>query len=240
MICMREHFDFAVIGAGIAGVSVAAELAAHASVVLLEKERQPGYHSTGRSAAYFSASYGSAAVRAATAASDSFFRVPPDGFSEAPLLRPRDTLFVARQDQLPQLSAFYEEIPRLERISGSEAIGQVSILDRGNIAAGLVETGGGDIDVESTLRGFLRQLDRQGGVCRYQQQVRALTRSSSGWLLTTDNETLECETVVNAAGSWAGELGLLAGLSDLGIMPRRRTALLLRLPDVIFDAEWHK
>ena len=235
---MREHFDFAVIGAGIAGVSVAAELAAHASVVLLEKERQPGYHSTGRSAAYFSASYGSAAVRAATAASDSFFRVPPDGFSEAPLLRPRDTLFVARQDQLPQLSAFYEEIPRLERISGSEAIGQVSILDRGNIAAGLVETGGGDIDVESTLRGFLRQLDRQGGVCRYQQQVRALTRSSSGWLLTTDNETLECETVVNAAGSWAGELGLLAGLSDLGIMPRRRTALLLRLPDVIFDAEW--
>ena len=235
---MREHFDFAVIGAGIAGVSVAAELAANASVVLLEKEHQPGYHSTGRSAAYFSASYGSAAVRAATAASDSFFRAPPDGFSEAPLLRPRDTLFVARQDQLSQLRTFYEEAPRLEQISGSEAIGQVSILDRGNIAAGLVETGGGDIDVESTLRGFLRQLERQGGVCRCQQQVRALTRSSSGWLLTTDNETLECETVVNAAGSWAGELGLLAGLSDLGIMPRRRTALLLRLPDVIFDAEW--
>ena len=107
---MQEHYDFAVIGAGIAGASVAAELASDASVVLLDKERQPGYHSTGRSAAYFSASYGSVAVRIATAASESFFRSPPLGFTDIPLLRPRDTLFVARQDQLSQLSAFNREI----------------------------------------------------------------------------------------------------------------------------------
>ena len=93
---MREHYDFAVIGAGIAGASVAAELASDASVVLLDKEPKPGHHSTGRSAAYFSASYGSAAVRAATAASEPFFRSPPEGFTETPLLMSRDTLFVAR------------------------------------------------------------------------------------------------------------------------------------------------
>ena len=235
---MPEHFDFAVIGAGIAGASVAAELAKSASVLLMEKERQPGYHSTGRSAAYFSASYGSAAVRAATAASESFFRLPPNGFSEAPLLSARDTLFIAREDQLPQLSVFDEKISGLKKISRSEAIEQVSILDPKSIAAGLVETGGGDIDVEATLQGFLRQFSRQGGVCRCQQKVTALTRRSSGWVLTTDDATVGCKTVVNAAGSWAGEVGRMAGLSDLGIMPRRRTALLLRLPNGKFDPKW--
>ena len=117
-------------------------LASDASVVLLDKEPQPGYHSTGRSAAYFSASYGSAAVRAATAASEPFFRSPPEGFTGTPLLRSRDTLFVARQNQLPRLSAFKEEISGLQEISGSDAILRVPILDADSVAAGILETGG--------------------------------------------------------------------------------------------------
>ena len=82
--------DIIVIGAGIAGSSAAAELAADARVVLLEMEEQPGYHATGRSAAYFAAAYGSPVVRAVTACCERFFLTPPDGFSEAPLIHPRD------------------------------------------------------------------------------------------------------------------------------------------------------
>lgn len=48
-----ERVDFLIVGGGMAGASAAYELAAHGSVVVLERESQPGYHSTGRSAALY-------------------------------------------------------------------------------------------------------------------------------------------------------------------------------------------
>mgnify|MGYP000659305915 CR=1 FL=1 len=59
--------DIIVIGAGIAGVSAAAELAAAHDVALLEMESQHGYHASGRSAAYFATSYGHHIVQEITA-----------------------------------------------------------------------------------------------------------------------------------------------------------------------------
>ena len=91
--------DFLVIGAGMAGASVAYELAEAGRVVVLEREEAPGYHSTGRSAAMFLETYGNAMVRDLTVASRSFFAEPPAGFSESPLWTPRGTLTVARADQ---------------------------------------------------------------------------------------------------------------------------------------------
>ena len=53
-----RDYDIAVIGAGMAGASLAAELAPHARVLLAEAEEQPGYHATGRSAAFWEECYG--------------------------------------------------------------------------------------------------------------------------------------------------------------------------------------
>ena len=92
--------------------------------------------------------------------------------------------------------------------------------------------------MDATLQGFLRLLHQRSGALHCQQDVQALSKRSGGWLVTTEDREFACETLVNAAGSWAGELGRLAGLSDLGITPRRRTALLLRLPAQLFDADW--
>lgn len=80
------QFDIAIIGAGIAGTSVAAELSSHCRVIVLESESQPGYHTTGRSAALFAETYGPPPVRALTRASAEFFHHPPGDFSSEPLL----------------------------------------------------------------------------------------------------------------------------------------------------------
>ena len=91
--------DFLIIGAGIAGASVAHWLASHGHTIVLERESQPGYHSTGRSAALFMESYGTAQVRALTLASRAFLESPPPGFSDHPLLTPRGALMVATPEQ---------------------------------------------------------------------------------------------------------------------------------------------
>src|SRR4029453_19650880 len=100
--------DFLIIGGGIAGASVAYWLAPHARVVMLEREAQPGYHSTGRSAALFMESYGTPQVRALTRASRAFFDAPPAGFTEHPLLSPRGALMVAAPGQEGHLQEWWD------------------------------------------------------------------------------------------------------------------------------------
>lgn len=244
---MGKRYDIVVIGAGIAGASIAAELAPSASVLLLEREPQPGYHSTGRSAAYFSASYGSAAVRGITAASEQFYREPPDGFSDVSLLHPRDTVFIARADQLEKMHAFHHEIPQLQALDRDAVLRRVPILDADYLRGGLLEVGGGDLDVDAILQGYLRHFRRSGGTLCCSQQVGSLSKLPGGWELSLKSgkspdsdieEKVRCKIVVNAAGSWAGQLGQLAGIGDLGLQPRRRTALLLRLPGETDASDW--
>src|SRR5271154_7197168 len=103
----HKDFDVVVIGAGMAGASAAAEIARTRRVVLLEREPQPGYHSTGRSAALFSETYGNTIVRALSRASREFLYAPPDGFAEHPLVRTRGSLHIARSDQLAKLNTFF-------------------------------------------------------------------------------------------------------------------------------------
>ena len=95
---MREC-DYLIVGAGIAGASVGYEMANQGSVVVLEREDQPGYHSTGRSAALYTENYGPKVIRSLSIASGPFFHHPPEGFSEVPLLHDLGLLFVARKDQ---------------------------------------------------------------------------------------------------------------------------------------------
>ncbi|MBS0524717.1 MAG: FAD-dependent oxidoreductase, partial [Proteobacteria bacterium] len=94
-----QEFDFAIVGAGIAGVSLAYYLAPQARVIILEREHVPAYHTTGRSAALHSETYGSAEIRAITVAAGHFYRKPPDGFTDHPLLTPRGALLAGRAEQ---------------------------------------------------------------------------------------------------------------------------------------------
>ena len=138
-----ECCDVLVVGAGIAGASAAYELAASGSVILLEQESQPGYHTTGRSAAQFLETYGNSVIRRLTRASRAFFFTPPDGFAEQPLLSARPALFIAREDQLDELARFEDEVRRLttgvERLSAHRTKEIVPILKEDYVASSMIE-----------------------------------------------------------------------------------------------------
>jgi D-arginine dehydrogenase len=230
--------DIIVIGAGIAGASAAAELAADVRVVLLEMEPQPGYHASGRSAAYFAAAYGKPVVQSITLASESFFLRPPPGFTDVPLFRPRDCIWFGRPDQAPRLEAMQRQLARLEFLDEAAVRARVPVMRPGYLHGGLRDPEGGDLDVEALLQGYLRLFRQRGGQIQVNHRVTALVPSARGWAATAGNSTFTAPVVVNAAGGWAEQVGEMAGLAPLGIQPLRRTALTIDAPAGVDIGDW--
>ncbi|MGI9417102.1 MAG: NAD(P)/FAD-dependent oxidoreductase [Geminicoccaceae bacterium] len=233
---MGDVADVVIVGAGIAGASLAYELAADRRVVLLEREDRAGYHSTGRSAAMLIASYGTDAVRGLTKASRAFFERPPEGFSDTPLLSPRGYLHIAREDQLARLDALEEEIrphvPSLRRLSGAEVVEAAPLIDPAYPAAGLLEPDAMAIDDASLHQGYLRGFARRGGKLVTDADVMKVNPGAGGaWRVETRAGRFEADMLVNAAGAWADALAGLAGVAPIGLAPKRRTAVLLDPPE---------
>lgn len=222
--------DILVIGGGIAGASVAAELARTHRVVLLEGEDAPGYHSTGRSAAVFSECYGNRAVRALTRASRDFFDRPPAQFSPDPLIKRRGWLHVASASQAAALERFLatEDVAlRVRRIGPEEALA-LSPLLRPEVAAagGAYEKDATDIDVHALHHGYLRFLRRYGTMLT-RAHVTALAHVGGRWLVDSTAGRFRTPVVVNAGGAWADRIAALAGIAPVRIQACRRTAVLL-------------
>jgi D-arginine dehydrogenase len=232
--------DIAVIGGGMAGASVAAHLAEFAKVRLLEMEGQPGYHSTGRSAALFSETYGNAAIRALTRASRSFFYSPPQGFCSQPLVKARSILFAAREEQGESLRAFLnsEDCEQLEPKSADEALELCPILKREGLIGAALDRHAADIEVHELHQGYLRMLKSRGGVVSTSAEVSNLERDGAAWRITTEHGTLRAALIVNAAGAWAAQIASLAGAQTLGVQPLRRTACLLDSPPGSDSDHW--
>lgn len=223
---MSEQFDFAIVGAGIAGASLAAGLAAHGRIVLLEAEHSPGYHSTGRSAAFWTESYGGPQVQPLTTASGPFLQA--HGF-----LTPRGALTLARAEELAALTEFAAEF---------RALGvQVDDLDRtdlearlpglrGEWLAGAYEPDCCDIDV-SGLHQYWLAAARKGGAEQWMRaRLASATRADGQWqLVLDDGRTLTTQVLINAAGAWADPVAEMSGVSRLGIQPYRRTVAQLEL-----------
>jgi len=224
--------DIVVIGGGMAGASVAAHAAEFARVRLVEMEHQPGLHSTGRSAALFSETYGNSAIRALTSASRRFFYAPPASFCSGALVRPRSVLVAARTGQGASLQAFLdsEESGRLEPVSPEQAIELCPVLKREGLIGAVLDRHSADIEVHELHQGYLRLLKSRGGVVSTDAQVTALERHAGGWSVTTARETLRAAVIVNAAGAWAGSIADMAGAQSLGLRPLRRTACLVDPP----------
>lgn len=236
-----QKADVIVIGAGIAGAGVAAQLGPARRVVVLEQEAQPGYHTTGRSAAVFAESYGGAVVRLLSRASRAFFTQPPTGFANDPLLLARGFLFIARQDQCAALEALASQ-PDLRataiRLQAREACERMPLLRRDYVADALFDAGASDIDVHALHQGYLALLRAGGGRLLCNARVTAIERPHGNWRVRSAAGTFEAPLLVNAAGAWADELASMAGVARIGLQPLRRTAALVEVPRTDGMARW--
>jgi D-arginine dehydrogenase len=237
-----QSADFIVIGAGIAGASVAYWLARDARVVVLEREPLPGYHSTGRSAALFMETYGPEQVRALTRASRGFFENPPAGFVEHPLLAPRGTLTVATNEQERQLEQYWEEISTsatlTRRLNRLETCALLPVLRADRVLGSVYEPYACDIDVNALHQGYLRELRRRGGIVRCDTEVTRIERQGSDWRVHSGDTIFTAPVVLNAAGAWADTVARMAGVTPIGIEPRRRSAFTFAPPAGVATAAW--
>lgn len=228
-----EVVDVVVVGGGIAGVSVAATLAETSKVVVLERESHPGLHSTGRSAALFSEIYGGEAVRALSRGSREFFYSPPEGFVSAPIVRQRSTLHIATAEQRSQLDAFAtlpDIAPAIRRLDGAAARVLCPVLRDGYVVSAALETASADLDVNGLHQGWLRKLRAHGGRLLVNAEVNTLEHTGSAWKIVTPGHIFQADVVINAAGAWADVLARRAGVREIGLQPRRRTALIVDVP----------
>lgn len=236
--------DVAIIGGGIAGASVGAFLAeAGLRVVVLEREDQPGYHSTGRSAALFSETYGPPVIRKLSTASRPFLEAPPEGFAEHPLLSPRGMMLLATPGGEEKLGAFATEATangaRLQHLDPVAMRAVVPVLQAGVFSAAMYEPDAQDLDVHALHHGFLRRLRRFGGAVETRAEIAHLVRQGGVWRLTCrDGSTLEAPVVVNAAGGWGDVIAEAAGVRPVGLTPKRRTMVTIPLGDDLDARHW--
>ncbi len=225
--------DIIVIGGGIAGLSAAAALSAHGRVAVLEAEEQVGYHSSGRSATMLHYALGDRLVRALTLASRAFFEHPPEGFTEVPLGRRTPVLVHAREDERAALDRLHAEISRFADLETLDAAGVHALcpLLNDQAVAGIAELEAMRIDAHALLQGNLRQLRSRGGELRTGARIQSIAREGGVWVVTSDKgERFSAAILVDAAGSWADEIGRLAGVQVLGLQPKRRTIITFDAP----------
>lgn len=215
-------YDIAIVGAGMAGASLAAELAPNCRVLLLEAEDRPGYHSTGRSAAFWMESYGGPDIQPLTSASGPLLRA--GGF-----LKPRGALYVGRAEDREKLDRFEETFARDVVLERRDANALRTMIPGLNPIweSGLFEPSCVDIDVAALHQSFLLAAGKHGTVLAIDSALRKAERDGDGWRLQTAAGEHRAAILVNAAGAWADRVAAMAGVTPLGIQPYRRTMVQL-------------
>lgn len=239
---MSDSVDICIVGAGMAGLSTAYWLAPHASVMVLEREAQPAYHSTGRSAALFAPQYGSRVIRRLTEASAPFLKHPPAGFCDGAVLKDRGFLTVGRSDQQQEREALLkltaDSLQVIHEISTAEALQRVPRLRPSAVAWALFDPSAMDMDVHLLLQAFQKGAKARGTTVRTHAEVINVTHGARGWTIQCPEFSVQANILVNAAGAWADPLAQLAGVAPLGLIPYRRTAFMMDAPPGTDVRQW--
>ena len=227
---MSRSADIIVIGAGIAGTSAAAALSENANVVVLEQEAQPGYHSTGRSAATFAPYYGPQVIQQLSALSKTLLTEPDKSFSTQPFTSAKGELMLGRSEDAKEIETHLAL--GMQPLSIDEAREFVPLIKGDGIDHILYTDNMLDIDVDALHQAFIKRLKNQHGRLVCNAQITALHFDDNLWHLTTNDENWRAPIIVNASGAWADQIACMAGAAPIGIQPKRRSAALVPyLPD---------
>ena len=234
---MVETADILIIGAGVAGLGAAYYAAKDAKVVVLEACEAPCMQTSGRSAAMYLITYGGPAVIELSIRSGPFYREPPDGFAEAPLLTPRGELHLDDGDG-SEVAATVAAGRGIEPITIDEALALVPILKREGLVSAAYDPAAQDIDVDLVCGGFRRGAQAAGARVVCNARVEGLSRRGGVWRAETPAGVFEAPVIVNAAGAWATPVAAMAGAQMIEVEPRRRSAAMLPAPGGHDVANW--
>lgn len=219
-----QQFDVLIVGGGIAGASLGAEIAGQARTAIIEAEAHCGMHATGRSAAFWLESYGGPHVAVLSAASHDFLARPPADFSEYGFLRERGAVHLT-QDDLPELPPGV-----VSRVVERDELERLIPGIRPQWQRALLEPGCADIDVAGLHVSYLRKFRREGGTLANDARLESATYSDALWTVRlSDGSTVGAAVLVNAAGAWADQVAEACGVRPIGIAPKRRTMVQLRV-----------
>jgi D-arginine dehydrogenase len=226
--------EVAIVGGGIAGMSLAAELAGRRSVAVLEQEGELGQHATGRSAAVLLESYGGAPIRALTRASH---RMLDDEGSDPPVLSPRPLLWIGDGTTAGAVARLADEVAGLQPISTADALARCPVLRPDAAVGAALESAAHDIDVAALLQGYVARAVAGGARLVRGGRLHAAERESGSWVLHHTAGALRADVVVDAAGAWADAVAGVLGARALGLTPMRRTIAIARSPRPV-DPHW--
>ena len=213
--------DFLIIGGGIAGISAAARLSHLGSVTVLEAEEALAHHASGRSAALYEPQYGLPPVVSLSMEGGDYFRAAPN------VLSPRGLMIVARSEERALFEADIADMD-LMPVSVDEAVARVPVLNPHSVAHAALADHAWDIDTDLLLQNFAREARGNGAQIVTRARVTAIARTPGGWRASTAAGDFDGALLVNAAGAWADQVALLAGIRPLGLTPLRRS--MARIP----------
>ncbi|QYK43235.1 MAG: FAD-binding oxidoreductase [Paracoccaceae bacterium] len=224
-------FDVAIVGGGIAGVSLAASLAADARVILIEAEPVLAHHASGRSAALYEPRYGKPAVVELSLASGTAFGALPG------VLSPRGIMVVADRSQRAAFEADADAM-QMDRLTVDEAVARVPILNPDAVAHAALADHAWDIDTDLLLQGYARAARSAGAQIRTGARVTSATRAGGAWRLAWPGGGAEAQILVNAAGAWVDGVAEMAGAAPLGFAPMRRSMARIPAPGAHDPSGW--
>lgn len=226
--------EFLVIGGGIAGAGVAYFLAPHAKVMLLDMEAQAGYHTTGRSAAFYAETYGGPLLQPLTTASKEFLLAPPAEVSELPVLTQMGAIHIMTEEQRTAANRLLEEmqgLPGVRELSVAEVLERAPQLDGAQFTAGVNDPDCGNLDVAALHQGYLRAAKKLGVEIALEDGLESAEFTGDHWVVKTRKGQFTARTLINTAGAWADDIAEKSGVQPLGLKPLRRTIVTVPNPE---------